>query len=105
MRRSSSGSSPSRMEIPDDGSQTLAPATDEAAPLGEVRVNEKGEREKVDARHHRVARLAHETLRTAAGLAYFGKTYFEVTEWGVERGSCPHRAILRFTPRNSPIRR
>ena len=36
MRRSSSGSSPSRMEIPDDGSQTLAPATDdddEFAPL------------------------------------------------------------------------
>merc|ERR1712097_104685 len=36
MRRSSSGSSPSRMEVPDDGSQTLAPATDdddEFAPL------------------------------------------------------------------------
>ena len=79
--------------------RALAPATDEAAPLGEVRVNEKGEREKVDARLHRVARLAHETLRTAGGLAYFGKTYFEVTAWGVERASCPHRAILRLSHR------
>ena len=70
-----------------------------------MRVNEKGEREKVDARHHRVARLAHETLRTAGGLAYFGKTYFEVTDWASNEDAAHTAQFFDFTPRNSPIRR